>query len=439
MERAALVVLALVAQFITGCAYSMIVDGHIDETQFQELTRRTAEARGLPIPDDVPARSVRKAEIPALLERLVREEYTPEELADIEDKLIAMGLWSPQHDYVEVITQFSGDTLAGLYIPDEATLYVVEDVEIPFSVRLVSAIARRDLMREFTLAHEIIHLLQHRAYPDLFEKTKTRQQADAVGSLQTAIEGDATRYGFVAVLPPGAALPDPDAFREELEAENAAAGEEDHSGSPAVIRLTLAFPYSYGYGLSLAEGSALLTSPPASTEQILHPEQRNADFWAIDLAPLEAALDDACRSLGQESLGELGLSVLFRDLADPEASGGPELSEVWEGWDGDRYLVADCAGQRELFWWTEWDSIGDAEEFAAAYTAIAPAVQARAEMDAPPEARVDGRRVLVTTRGFRSARSAPEEAARRARVATLDALFAHFGLESAAATDSASR
>ena len=71
---------------------------------------------------------------------------------------------------------------------------------------------------------------------------------------QAALEGDATYYGMLAFLGESGALPDP----ADMEAGMASASRDDGAlaKSPALVRLTLTFPYAYGYPLSLDEGDA---------------------------------------------------------------------------------------------------------------------------------------------------------------------------------------
>jgi hypothetical protein len=244
-----------------------------------------------------------------------------------------------------------------------------------------------------------------------------KSQDDVTAALQAALEGDALHYGFASleVEPPGA-----EELREALEEEERGRTHGALAEAPALLRLTVSFPYVHGYGLSLREGRALLASPPASTEQVLHAEKRLESFHAIDLAALAGALPEGCRARYEDTLGELGFSVLLRDL------GASTDASAWEGWDGDRWVDADCGGARELVWLTAWDSDADAAEFAASYAQIAPAVAERAAMASPPAARVVGREVWIATPALAPLGERLDAFARRARVSDLPGLRAHF-------------
>jgi hypothetical protein len=419
----AAICLALLA--LSGCAWSLVDDGRIREEPFADIVTRTAAVRGDPRPAHVDARLVAKDELTEVLRAAILHDRTPEEMARYQTRLVAVGLWPPDRDLVEDSLAVMREEIAGFYVPESRVLYVVEGFEVPFALSLMSALLDRDVTRELVLSHEIVHLLQHLDTPKVFDATRWMEQDDASAAVQVAFEGDATRYGYAALLESsGAELPDPEDLRRELEAEMATRKDGPLAEAPALLRLTLALPYAYGYPLSLAEGTALLDDPPAATEQVLHADRRHAEFAVADLAPLVSALPRGCASLGQNTLGELGIWVLLQDLGAAEVSAAAS-----DGWDGDRYLVARCGGELAFVWWTAWDSEPDAAEFADAYAAIAPAVQARAGLAAPPRMIRDGLRVIVASEPLAPLAPRVAARARRARIHSLDALRAHFRLD----------
>jgi hypothetical protein len=420
-------VACLAPLLLSGCAWSLVDDGRIREAPFAGIVTRTAAARGDPRPAQVDARVVPKDEMSALLRESVLHERTPDEIARYQSRLVAVGLWPPERDLIEEIIGVARDEVAGFYVPESGVLYVVDGFRVPFSMRFLSALMRRDMLRELVLSHELVHLLQHRDEPALFDSLRWTEQDDATIAVQTALEGDATRYGYTALLGDSTGtLPDPEQLSDALEAEAQAKTTGALAEAPALLRLTLTFPYARGYPLSLAEGKELLQDPPATTEQVMHAERRRADFEIADLAPLEAALPPGCESLGQNTLGELGVWVLLQDLGGAAVSAAAS-----DGWDGDRYLAARCGEHLAFVWWTAWDSEPDAVEFADAYAGIAPAVQARAGLPAPPRAVRDATRVLIASEPLAPLLPLLGERARRARSQTLDSLRAHFGLQPA--------
>jgi hypothetical protein len=157
---------------------------------------------------------------------------------------------------------------------------------------------------------------------------------------------------------------------------------------------------------------------------LLHADRRHQAFEAIDLAALRLTLPDACHFVHEDSVGEIGVSVLLSDLAAP---GSSPPSGAAEGWAGDRFLAARCGDHREFVWLTTWDSDADAIEFESAYADVAEAVRVRAGFDGAPRTRRFGRDVQIASPAFAPMADRLLASARRQRVATFDQLLAFFG------------
>jgi len=398
----------------------MISGGEIRRQPFHEIVDQTVQARGIQLDHPVDARVVKRAELGSLLRQALLAEWSGSELQSYQSALNAVGLWPSDRDLLDEYLAVMGEEVAGFYLPSQRALYLVEDARMPFSVRFYSTLLRRDLAMEMALSHEVVHLLQHQVYPELLEPDSFYKRHDDLGfAIQAAFEGDATFFGIMAMGLPY--RPSPEEMEESVASEMSSQGDGKLAASPALIRLTLPFPYVSGYRLAYHEGGSLLEDLPASTEQALHSHsKRHEAFLALDLRPARAALPSHCRFLYSNTMGELGLSVLFRDLGEATPA------EVWEGWDGDRYLVADCGERREFAWITSWDSERDAAEFEAAYRAIAAAVAERAALSAPPEIRCTGREVHVITDGLAEIGDSLPELSRRRRVSGMEALREHF-------------
>jgi hypothetical protein len=412
---AALLALSLLAT--SGCAYSMVSNGAIRAAAFDELAARTAAIAGGGLPLELESRVIASSEMPAILRELVASEWSAEELAGYEEGLVTIGIWPPELDYVEVSLSLTADQVAGFYVPAWKRLYIVSDVSPPWTLRLLSGLLRRDLMGEIALSHELVHAHQHHSHPILFDELATvKDNDDSVMGAAAAVEGNATHEGFKVVLAGGEL--DPDVYSESMQLESDAAADE-MTGVPAILSMTLIFPYLHGYRLAYAEGKTLLDDPPASTEQVLHDGKRHEPFWAIDLQALREQLPAGCTFVYENTLGELGMSVLLKDLGEtPAPSSG-------EGWNGDRYLAARCGPDRELVWLTYWDSEDDARAFATAYRTIAPAIAKRAALGGTPEALRAGESVVIWTPRLARVAQHAGESARRARVRSQHELRAH--------------
>ncbi|MFO1539681.1 MAG: PASTA domain-containing protein [Chloroflexota bacterium] len=124
--------------------------------------------------------------------------------------------------------------------------------------------------------------------------------------------------------------------------------------------------------------------PPASTEQILHPERYPDDRPVrVELPDLAAALGDGWVSGTGQVFGELRIGVWLSAGMDAgtDADGRPVPAgaSAAEGWGGDRIVALDGPDGRTLLaWQTAWDSDADAAEFAAAAGAIVAGLPAGA-------------------------------------------------------------
>lgn len=362
-------------------------------------------------------------EIPGRLREIVDAVQPSALRAAYQDGLTALGLWPEGVDVLDALGSVSRDELGGFYVPSERRLYVMRGAPTPFGVAAASWLVQRDLAREMPLAHEIVHALQHETHPELFGHDRFAVSQDDVEiGLQAAREGHATWYGLAALEAPGGPRA-PEPFADAIRKDVASRREGALAEAPALLRMTMFTPYAEGYRLAADERGALLDDPPVSSEQILHPERRREPFEAIDLAALHAALPAGCRFVIENSAGELGIAVLLGDLAGPDRKPPASASE---GWAGDRYLAARCNDRREFVWLTLWDSEADAREFESAYLLVASAVRARAGLRDTPIARREGREVRIASPALAPHMRALLAHARRARVATLDEVFAFF-------------
>jgi hypothetical protein len=421
--RARKLAAALFSLAIAGCAASLVSGSGVPPSTYQKLVERTVAVRGLPLREPVPARVIDQAKVPVVLRATIQAGLSEEEIAAYQDALVAIGLWPDGPSVVDEYLAVAKEEVIGFYVPQDRVLYVVRDANIPFWGRVLSFFMRHDTVREIVIGHELIHALQHQNHPDLVEHDRFLKDQDDVGNaLEATIEGDAT-YFSLAVPDPPIPPSDPTVFREGIE-RDASAEEGAIRAAPLLLREGLYFPYAWGYTLSYQEQGALLDEPPISTEQVLHPERRHEPFVALDLTPGRKLLPEGCTFVHENGVGEFGLSVLFKDLTPKETPPDPT---AWEGWNGDRYLVARCDGQREFVWLTLWDSEQDASEFEAAYGKITGGLCARAGYPAPPSLTRHGSQVLVVTPGLAAVGDAIASKARRGEVSTLREVFAFYG------------
>jgi hypothetical protein len=145
---------------------------------------------------------------------------------------------------------------------------------------------------------------------------------------------------------------------------------------PKVLQESLLFPYTAGLSfvqaLQASGGwdavNGAFRDPPASTEQVLHPEKYASHEAPIDVtlpADLPAKLGSGWTKGLEDTLGEFQLKVWLDQAGG--GSGGPSADTAAAGWGGDRVMLLDGPnGARAIALKTAWDSAADASEFAAA-------------------------------------------------------------------------
>ncbi|MES1188757.1 MAG: hypothetical protein ABUL60_33390 [Myxococcales bacterium] len=273
--------------------------------------------------------------------------------------------------------------------------------------------ARKEADLPFVVAHELGHSLQfqHFHMPEIANVT----DEDARLARLSLLEGDAmlVMAAFAADenhVPLSRVLVRlaEGALEASLQGYKAALEQSPELKSAAPFqRERLVFPYQSGASfvaqVHRAGGFALVNRlyevPPASTEQILHPEKYLAGELAVPVrAPATPAGFQTIRS---GHVGELLLRAMLEVCNDR-----PLAHQAAAGWGGDAFTVVGRAQQGGLLLVTTWDSELDAQEFERALRATvncwdhAPAAT-REIFRNPTQVRRDGSTVGVA-RGFTS-------------------------------------
>jgi hypothetical protein len=151
----------------------------------------------------------------------------------------------------------------------------------------------------------------------------------------------------------------------------------DMSAIPPWMVRQLTFPYEAGAAfvtqLYAAGGwdavNAAYDQPPASTEQVLHPEKYLADEVPAEVAEPDpsAQLGSGWREVEATTLGEAMTAIWLEGLGTDRA----EADAAANGWGGDRLsVVRGPDGGWALAWQLTWDAPAQAAEFAESYRAV---------------------------------------------------------------------
>jgi len=358
------------------CAVAVVVAGlpaalaqdRVDpslEAAFDRIATRTAELRELPSLAEIDERFQTPEELRQELPAQIAEEYPPEEAAAEARSWARLGLVPPGSDLSQLFVDLLGDQVAGYYDPETNEMVVI------------SSDQSFGPLQEFTYSHEVVHALQdeHLGLGELILTQAPELSDDAALALTSLYEGDAVlaSLDYVADDPALAA-------RLALSAGMQAAPLD----GPPALSIWLIFPYLQGptfvQALRDAGGwaavDAAYADPPASTEQVLHPEKylERDGPTAVSLPDPAAALGAGWQEIDQDTLGELLTAVILANLQPGQGFnqllGTLDLPEPAEnaaaGWDGDRYALWANGEQEVLVWESVWDSEEDAIAFARA-------------------------------------------------------------------------
>jgi hypothetical protein len=330
------------------------------------IARRVERIRGLrfdttPRPKTVTTAQARQEG----LADLDRSYPTTERFAD-EELYKLLGLLRPRDDLRRISASIFGEQVAGYYDPRSGALRIVDGGAPPNRVA-----------DETTIAHELTHALEDQRF-DLDLDDAATSGDEALGYL-AMVEGTATalmqEYQRRHFRP-----------EESLGGAAASAFGAPSTGSlPPFILAQLLFPYvdgerfiarlySTGRDTWRLVDVALRDRPPASSEQILHPEKylEVEQPQTVELRGVRRALGPGWRRLTTGTFGE------WQTREWLARAGGTGARDAAAGWGGDRYELwrrgpardpaceAPCRARDALILRWRWDTARDAAQFRAA-------------------------------------------------------------------------
>jgi len=282
-------------------------------------------------------------------------DYPPARRRADAEVLVMLGLVPPGTDLGEAVATTLGEAVAGYYDPRKQRLRIVQGAQTANRV-----------LYEMVLAHELTHVLEDQRFD--FDLDVLAAGGDRALAYTALIEGSASAvmYRYVERR-----------FKAEELFGGLAASAFGGTGSlPPFLTAQLMFPYTSGeqYVARLLEvggggwkvvDAALRFRPPASTEQVLHPDSylRVEQPRRVSLRASLAELGRGWRPALRASFGEWQTQKLLA------RAGGSESAQAAAGWGGDRYALLARGRERALVMRWKWDSPRDAQEFLAALRA----------------------------------------------------------------------
>ncbi|MEA2518709.1 MAG: hypothetical protein QOF49_789 [Chloroflexota bacterium] len=332
---------------------------------YAAIEQQVRAIRGLQAKRPVEPQVLDAAGIRTLTSEAFTKDNPPDVLAANERILKAFGLLPADASLTKLYIDLLGSQVAGLYSPDDKKLYVV------------SRSGGLGVAEKSTFSHEYTHALQDQNFDIATLKLDEVGQGDRSFARLALVEGDATlamSYWQLQNL-----------SQAELGQLIAGAGDDESTKAlltmPAILRESLLFPYIQGLtfvqGIQTARGwgavDDVFAKPPASTEQILHPDKYAAGEvpLPVDLpAGLAARVGAGWTVALEDTFGEFQLAVWLRGNTGLGAGGANDAAA---GWGGDRVAVVNGPnGAWGVILRSRWDSDVDAAAFE---TAAGPLVQ----------------------------------------------------------------
>ena len=279
----------------------------------------------------------------------------------LDQRLYALlGVIPPDADLADILAGAFADVSLGMHNADANAIYAAEAVSSDGGGEILTPGGER------TFAHEFVRALQHAHFGATPPLSGADGNFDRATALQALAEGDALLTDYLYYLNAF-----DDSQRDAADLEIASADMSAFFAAPVFLRRVIAFPYIEGRrfanALFLQNGDfsaldAAYSAPPASTEQIIHPEKYGVDYPAEVSVPLSAeALGEGWSVSRRGVMGEL----FFRSMLESAIGTAARASDAATGWGGDAYALLESPdGAAALVSASVWDTPEDATDMA---------------------------------------------------------------------------
>jgi hypothetical protein len=296
-----------------------------------EVLAEMSKILSLPVKEPL-KKSVRsREEIREFLIRQMREDKDDTKRYADQKALEALGLIPKGYPLDQKLLALLTEQIAGLYDPREREFFIADWTQ-PSEQRVI-------------MAHELTHALQDQYFHVEKWEEEVKTNDDAQLARESVLEGSAmiAMYDYllrstgkttrdITDFDPGMLIGDTNDSPELAQA-------------PMVIQDEITFPYLPGaifVQRALKEWDGwhdfhrLFENPPASTQQILHPDLyfRGVMPARVDLTPLTKVVPRGWKKLDENVLGEFAVDEILKQFLGKERA-----DKVAPSWSGDRYAV----------------------------------------------------------------------------------------------------
>jgi hypothetical protein len=354
--------------------------------QVPTIAAELTQISGLPLKHPVPYDFITKEKVNEFLRKRVKEDTDPEEVRAEELTLKKFGFVPQDFDLAKNTIDLLTEQAAAFYDYNKKKLFITE--------------SNSKEPQEPVLAHELSHAIADQNF-NLAKFIKAGRKSDDGSTARLAVmEGQATwLMSEYLARKSGQSLES----SPELAVSMSGVSDSSEGGqfpvfdkSPLYLRQTLIFPYTKGMMFQDAllrrdkqeSFSEVFRKPPASTQQIIHPDKYFSGLKPTDPHLPDPDLPHAYKGLVGGSLGELEHGILLEQYAGKEAA-----AEIAPHWRGCNFELRENkkAGRVVLVYSSEWDSEDSAKAFFAAYRGSLQKKWKSMTVTAETADRVDGR------------------------------------------------
>lgn len=326
---------------------------------------KVSSIRGLQFKRPVTVKTIAREELKPFIQEAI-EDSTGGDVAGYEAWLAHLHLIPEETDLVSVLVPLYESQIAAFYNQKDHVYYAVEDT------------AGDGFMGEVIALHEFTHALQDQYMEIESTLEALSDNQDAQLALLSLLEGEATLMMAAESLGPE------NLGQIAQNLEMFAPTAYDIVGDfPPFLVYEMIFPYvngarfvsgEMGKKMDWSRLNSWYESPPCSTEQILHPENKHtppADFSSM----IEQVKPRGWNTVFHATLGEARWKFIFRKTLEEVPA-----DRAAEGWDGDRIVLFSRKDRQAAVWLTRWDTKKDRKEAEKALNAYFTSEKMRAEL-----------------------------------------------------------
>jgi hypothetical protein len=340
---------------------------------------------GLRFTRPVPYGVLNKDQLRIFLEERIQKAIKPADLHAEELTLKMLGLIPPDFDLRQNTVDLLTEQAAAFYDYNKKKLFVLEG-------------AGGGVEERTALVHELAHALADQHF-HLGKYIREGERSDDGSTARLAVmEGQATWLMAAYLSKQDGGPPEVPDHMLSLMTESIQSSAREYpvfSKAPLYIRESLVFPYAEGMlfqnavfrKLGRAAFSEVFVNPPASTQQIIHPDLYLAHHAPANPMPPRVSEPHAFHTLAEGNLGEFDYRVLLSQFVD-----GDQGKALATHLAGSSYALLEHKHEKfpVLVYASTWDSAESARQYFELYAKVLQGKWKKLDMESQTASELTG-------------------------------------------------